>query len=406
MTSSFRLFGAETSAFSTKLRSYLRYKDIEHEWIPRTVRTEADLRAAARFDTLPVLVTSTGYAVHDTTPTIEALETDKPTPEILPSDPACAYLSAVLEDYADLWLSKAVVHYRWGRKKDQKEAAARAIEEYFVDGAPENRKDLEKVSIDQMVERMALMGLDKDMGAVIEKSLKRFVKLLNTHLETRLCIFGGRPSLADFGIAAQLGQLMKDPTPAKIIEKEGPFVTAWIDFMADPKPNGPFESLDTLESTLKPVFSKELALGFLPWAAANLEAALAREAEVEATIGKDVVRHPPLKSAARSFRDTRRKLTMIDDADALRDFLEAAGALAFLLRPDRVRPEKDEASGDGQRGKRRRKRRSRPNEGADAVVAEEGETAVPDDSGKAAEAQAGQAETVVGGNENDTLSEV
>ena len=170
MSAAFRLFGAETSAFSTKLRSYLRYKGMDHEWIARTVDTEADLNQLARFRTLPVLVTASGYAVHDTTPTIEALETDNPTPEIMPNDPACAMLAVILEDYADLWLSKVVVQYRWGRKKDQKDAANRAIDEYYGENVPENRKELEKISIEQMTERMPLIGLESgDIWIVIEQ---------------------------------------------------------------------------------------------------------------------------------------------------------------------------------------------------------------------------------------------
>ena len=71
---SYRLFGAETSAYSTKMRSYLRYKGVAFDWTPRTQETEEELQRLARFPTLPILVTSSGFAVHDTTPMMEALE--------------------------------------------------------------------------------------------------------------------------------------------------------------------------------------------------------------------------------------------------------------------------------------------------------------------------------------------
>ena len=358
MSAGFRLFGAETSAFSTKLRSYLRYKGMEHEWIARTVQTEGELQDAARFKTLPVLVTASGHAVHDTTPTIEALESDNPEPEIVPDDPACAFLAVVLEDYADLWLSKAVVQYRWGRKKDQKAAAARALEEYYGEDLPDNRKELEKLSIERMVERMPLVGLDKEMGGVVEKSFKRFVKLLNAHLEKHLYIFGGRPSIADFGIAAQMGQLMMDPTPAKIIEKDGPFIKAWIEFMDAPKPGGPFDPLEDVADTLTPLFAKEVGVTFLPWAAANLEASLARQDVATAMLAKDEVSHKPMKSAARSFRDTRRKYSMVLESEGMEDllaFLEKTKADSWLRRPEREDSEEDDSGKRG--GKRRRGRR-------------------------------------------------
>jgi hypothetical protein len=68
-------------------------------------------------------------------------------------------------------------------------------------------------------------------------------------------LFGGRPTIADFAIAGQLIQLMKDPTPSKIIEKDGEFVVKWCEFMADPKAGGPFAALEDLRETLIPIFS-------------------------------------------------------------------------------------------------------------------------------------------------------
>ncbi len=370
MSASYRLFGAETSAFSIKLRSYMRYKGLPHEWLVRTSENESTLKDVSRFATLPVLVTAGGFAVHDTTPTIEALEADSPTPETIPEDAICAFLAAVMEDYADLWLSKAVMQYRWGRKKDQKDAAARALDEYFVgEEKPENRKEMIQESIDRMATLFPSMGLNAEMGSVVEKSFKRFVKLLNSHLEKRLYIFGGRPSIADFGLAAQLGQLLKDPTPAKIIEKDAPFVKAWCEFMDDPKPNGPFEPLADLMETLGPIFKKEIGVTFLPWAAANLEASLSRKDEVTVTFGKEEVTHAPLRSAARSFKDVRRKFSGRDDEEALVSLVEELGIAAYLRRPERPKRERDdENNGRGRRrGRRRPNRNNKPDQdGAEA----------------------------------------
>ncbi len=376
MTAAFRLFGAETSAFSTKLRSYMRYKQLDHEWIARTAETEDAFRQSARFATLPVLVTAGGHAVHDSTLTIGALESDSPAPEIVPEDKTLAFFAVLLEDYADLWLSKAVIQYRWGRRKDQKDAAARALVEYYGEAIPDNRKELEKQSVERMTEGMPLMGLDKDMGGVVEKSFKRFIKLLNTHLEKHLYIFGGRPSLADFGIAAQISQMLKDPTPCKIIEKEAPFVKAWCEFMQDPKPGGPFETLDDVVDTLKPLFRKELVVAFLPWAAANLEAVMAREETLTVTLGKDEITHAPLKSAARSFKETRRQFSYADDTPGLVELLDELEAAQWLRRPER--PAKSGDSEDGERpGRRRRGRKSR-RKGADANAQEPASEAAVD----------------------------
>jgi glutathione S-transferase len=336
MSVAYRLYGAESSGYSTKLRSYLHYKSIAFEWRARTQASEAELAALSRFPTLPVLVTASGVAVHDTTQMMEALELDTPEPSASPTDPALAFLNAVLEEYADSWLSKAVFHYRWTRKKDQRLAAQRVVDEYYADTPPENRKAVEDAAIVRMLDQMRVMQLDGELGTLVEKSFKRFVKLLDDHLRKRLCLFGGRPSLADFAIAGQLIQLMRDPTPAKIVEKEGEFVVKWCEFMADPKPTGPFESLEDLKDTLAPLFAGDLATAFLPWAADNLEASLAGEDGFDLVLGKETFRLAPLRSSARSFRELRRRFVAAQEIPELRAFTDATDSTFYLMRPQQA----------------------------------------------------------------------
>lgn len=329
---SYRLFGAETSAYSTKMRSYLRYKGVEHQWLVRNQDTEEELRTLSKFPTLPVLVIGNGFAVHDTTPMMEALEADRPEPSAMPADPAIAFLAFVLEEYADIWVSKAVYHYRWTRKRDQRIAAQRVVEEYYTT-PPEDRKAVEDAAIVRMLGEIKRVGLDEEMGGVIEKSFKRLLKLLNDHLSKHLCLFGGRPSIADFALAGQLIQMRKDPTPARLIEKDAPFVTAWCDFMESPKAGGPFESLASLSDTLLPLFADELSVAFLPWAAENLESSLAGAERFEVTLGRDKVAGEPLRSAARSFKDLRKRFVTAQTIQELRAFTDAAGATVALQRP-------------------------------------------------------------------------
>lgn len=332
---SYRLFGAETSAYSTKMRSYLAYKGVPFDWTPRTQETEEELRRVSRFATLPVLVTASGFAVHDTTPLIEALEADSPEPSATPADPATAFLACVLEEYADGWLAKAAYHYRWTRKKDQRLAAQRTIDDYFVTTPPEDKKAAEDRAIETMTAQLKTMQLEGDLGGAVEKSFKKFVKLLDDHLRKHLFIFGERPSIADFAIAGQLIQMLKDPTPAKIIEKDGEFVAKWCEFMAAPTASGPFAALDDLKETLAPIFSDDLAQFFLPWAAENLENSLSGNESFTVTLGKDALTLAPLRSAARSFRELRRKFVAGQTIETLKAFTDETGSTAFLLRPPR-----------------------------------------------------------------------
>ena len=43
---------------------------------------------------------------------------------MIPPDPALAFIDALLEDYADEWVTKAMFHYRWAFAPDVANAAA------------------------------------------------------------------------------------------------------------------------------------------------------------------------------------------------------------------------------------------------------------------------------------------
>jgi glutathione S-transferase len=405
---SYRLFGAETSAYSTKMRSYLKYKGVAFDWTPRTEETEDEIKRISRFPTLPVLVTASGFAVHDTTPMMEALEADSPEPSATPADPALGFLACVLEEYADAWLAKTVFHYRWTRRKDQRLAAQRSIDDYYVTTtpAPADRKAAEDRAIETMGAQLKTMQLDGELGDVLEKSLKRFIRLLDEHLKKHLFIFGERPSIADFAIAGQLIQMMKDPTPAKVIEKEGPFVVKWCEFMAAPTASGPFAALEDLKETLAPIFQDDLGVFFLPWAAENLESSLAGAETFTVTLGKDAIALTPLRSAARSFRELRRKFVGAQAIETLKAFTDSADVTTYLQRPQRVdiapapvvsapaedaegaaaAPEAAESeAGEAKGGKRRRRRRRGGRDRAEGGAVEASADAVESDGEALAE---------------------
>lgn len=73
----------------------------------------------------------------------------------------------------------------------------------------------------------------------------------------------------------------------------------------------------------------------MPWAAENLETSLAGVETFNVTLGKDTLTLAPLRSAARSFRELRRKFVTGQTIEALKAFTDETGATAFLLRPPR-----------------------------------------------------------------------
>src|SRR5882757_3346572 len=114
----YRIFGSELSPYSIKVRSYFRYKRIPHQWIVRDSTNQQEFQRFAKLPLVPLVVSDDGTAWQDSTPIIEHFERVYPEPSIHPSDPALAFLSALLEEYGDEWGNKPMFHYRWAYQPD------------------------------------------------------------------------------------------------------------------------------------------------------------------------------------------------------------------------------------------------------------------------------------------------
>ena len=114
--SAYRLFGAETSPYSLKVRAFLRYKGIAFEWVTRSRETETDFRALARHATVPLLVSPDRPVSQESTRMLFALESSHPEPSATPDDPAPG---------------SAVAHSRrlWRRMAEQMHVPAALVEQ-------------------------------------------------------------------------------------------------------------------------------------------------------------------------------------------------------------------------------------------------------------------------------------
>jgi glutathione S-transferase len=125
MTNVYKIFGAEMSPYSVKVRSYARYKNLPHRWLNRGGENAGEYAKYAKVPIVPLVVTPEGEGIQDSTPIIERLEADHPEPSIHPADPALRFLSALLEEVGDEWGNKWMFHYRWRREVDQIASAGR-----------------------------------------------------------------------------------------------------------------------------------------------------------------------------------------------------------------------------------------------------------------------------------------
>src|SRR5690349_5178124 len=104
-----RIVGAPGSPYSRKLRAVLRYRRIPHAWLNHGAPETREL-PSPRVQIMPQLIVTgadgAAVALTDSTPLIRMLEQEVAGRSVIPPDGAVAFLDALLEDYADEWLTK------------------------------------------------------------------------------------------------------------------------------------------------------------------------------------------------------------------------------------------------------------------------------------------------------------
>ena len=173
-------------------------------------------------------------AAIDTTPLIRRLEAEFAERPVIPPDPALAFVDALLEDYADEWLTKCMFHYRWAFAADV-ELASQVLPRWrAVDASDARVAPLSKAFAERQIGRLAVVGSNPVTAPVIEASYRRLLALLSARLEESRFVLGRRPAACDFALFGQLTQLAQfDPTPMALARAEAPRVVAWLDLVED-----------------------------------------------------------------------------------------------------------------------------------------------------------------------------
>ena len=325
----YRLVGAEESPYSVKVRAYLRYKSLPHQWLTRVQAGEL-FQKHARLPLIPLLVTPDGQGIQDSTPIIETLEARHPEPSIHPPDPVCAFVSCLLEEFADEWGNKWMFHYRWAREADQRACSRRLAALMQPDASDAVLDQAAETIRERMVDRVWFVGSSEQTARQIEDSFSDSIDLLNPHLTDRPYLFGGRPAFADFALWGQLYNAFRDPTPNELLRTRAPHVVEWIERMHEPGAMGPFEDWRTLSRTLTPVLTDQVAGLFLPWSAANAAAIEAGQETFTVALRSGSWTQKPQKYHARSLAALKARYRSWPVSEDLRETMRVCGCADYL----------------------------------------------------------------------------
>ncbi|MEM9407231.1 MAG: glutathione S-transferase family protein [Acidobacteriota bacterium] len=223
-----KIYGVSVSYFTGKLEAYLRYKRIAYEMESPYGRAR-ELKSVFGAIQVPMVLRDDGRAMSDTTPILQQLEREHPTPAVIPNDPVVRFLSLLIEDYADEWLWRPAMHYRWSYEHDRALLSRILADEVAPHLKVPRWMKLRRLAKRQREGFVVRDGVTEETREHVEASYRTALANMTTMLAARPYLLGGTPSLADFGMMGpMLRHFGQDPTPAEIMRNEAPAVWRWV----------------------------------------------------------------------------------------------------------------------------------------------------------------------------------
>jgi len=227
------LIGADGSPYSCKLRAVMRYRRIPFLWHgsffkSREVFAKYNIKPAI----IPVLIHNGNYMI-DSTPMIQRLEEkekERGRFVVPPMKTANRFLSLLLEDFADEWMTKIMFEGRFHTPKaaqfgarwqlEQQPEAAGSSSTLVPDFAERQRKRRQLVGCENWeVMRYTLASVCSILTSMVMKG-------------EGFLLGGSSPTVADFAVYGQLRQCIIDPLPYDLMVKY-PAAFAWVHRLDD-----------------------------------------------------------------------------------------------------------------------------------------------------------------------------
>ncbi|XUU61570.1 glutathione S-transferase family protein [Erythrobacter sp. HA6-11] len=346
------LYGSPPSLYSGKARAYLDWKGIDYrEMTPdMQVRDDVIIPAIGRM-VIPVVVTSDGTILQDTTVIIDHYEARTEGPSVYPETPRQRLLAMLFEVLGDEWLTIPAMHYRWHYNEEW------IYGEFGKSVAPEAPLE-QRVAIGKAVgERfkgfVPMLGINEETIPAIEASYEALLADLDTHFSEHPFLFGSRPSIGDYGLIGPLyAHLYRDPEAGKIMKRLAPKLAEWVERMVKVKAplSGEFLPDDAIPQSLFPVLKRLLGEA-IPWLEQTSKltsdwSKASTEEEVPRAVG---MAEYTVEGVASSRMATPFSLWMLqrpldylsslegDDREACQDLLEKVGGQALIDFPLPVR---------------------------------------------------------------------
>ena len=291
------IYGAPVGMWTGKIRSYLRKQGIPYiERLPTDQVFQREVMPTVKRFINPVIRFADGAIVQDTADIIDHLERHGYARfSVYPKSPLQYTVARALDLFGGEGVVRAAMHYRWSYR-DYNESFLR--HEF---GLAYRAIGMTQSAIDQQLDGfmgylnsyLPKLGITEKTASAIEAAYEDLLAALDEHFRVCPYLLGGQPTVADFGLIANLfAHLGRDPYPADLMKRQAPSVFRWTERMManDPDmpefPNAAFAlaDQDVLPETLSPVL-KLMAQDYLPelkMAVSHADAWLAKQEHVAA----------------------------------------------------------------------------------------------------------------------------
>jgi len=334
------LMGAPGSPYTRKMLALLRYRRIPH-----AIHWASHRNPPAGYPEPAVKLLPTFYfpkadggleAVVDSTPIIRRLESEHRGRSALPDDPVLGFLTYLIEDYADEWLTKCMFHFRWAHRADAENAGPLLIFWNMPTMTDAEAGPAAEFIAKRQIDRLYVVGSNATTAETIESSYARLLSVLHGLVQRQGYVLGARPSAADFAIYGQLTQLaIVEPTSAAITAQVSRRVRGWIDRVEDlsglSPADGDWASRAQVRETIGPML-REIGRVYAPFLLANAQAVMAGAQSFDAVIDGRPWTQPTFPYQAKCLKWIRDAFAALSTADQqdVRAMLAGTGCDALL----------------------------------------------------------------------------
>lgn len=223
-----KVWGVSVSYYTGKLEAYLRYKGLAYE-MEHPFADQKRIKGLAGAIQVPILERDDGRWMSDSTPTIQHLEKEFPERPVLPTDPVVRFIALLIEDYADEWLWRSAMHYRWSYEHDR-ELLSRILADEVTTHLRLPRFIRRYMVKKRQLTRWVLQdGVSEETREHVEAGFFNAMSAMEAMLKNRPYLLGDTPSIADIGMMGpMLRHFGQDPTPTAIMRNEWPAIAEWV----------------------------------------------------------------------------------------------------------------------------------------------------------------------------------